>query len=222
VGVLTFTLMVTGSRSGFIGFVGSMGYFAWQSRHRVVLGLVGIVLLAGLIVALPEQYQERYATITQSQLDGSSSARLQVWGKGLRMIRDRPLTGVGVDCFGAANAYGYSTGRRSWLESHSLYIQVPAEMGLIGAFAFFSFMFAFLRLNRRTARMLADDDDWSFEYALVQGMFAGYVALLFTGIFGHSMMRDTWYLYAALGLATQRIYLAERSRPAADGNHEPR
>jgi O-antigen ligase len=127
------------------------------------------------------------------------------------MVADRPLTGVGVHCFGAANAYTYSTGRPSWLESHSLYVQVPAEMGLIGAFAFFSFMFAFLRLNRRASRQLAgEDDDWDFERALIQGMFAGYVALLFTGIFGHSMMRETWYLYAALGLATLRIYVDAR------------
>jgi O-antigen ligase len=213
VALMVFTLILTGSRSAFIGFVGTLGYFAWHSRHRVALGIAGALLLVGIFSAMPEQYRGRYSTITQSELDASSMERIKVWKKGIHMILDRPLTGVGVHCFGTANAYFYSTGRRSWLESHSLYIQVPAEMGLIGAFAFFSFMFAFLRLNRRTAAQLEADEDpeaWSYERTLVNGMFAGYVALLFTGIFGHSMMRETWYVYAALGLATLRIYLAER------------
>ena len=159
---------------------------------------------------MPDQYKDRYSSITRGTSEGTGSERVKVWKKGMHMFIDRPLTGVGVHCFGVANAYGYSVGRRRWLESHSLYVQVPAEMGLIGVFAFFSFMFEFLRLNRRVSRQLAsndDEDDWSFERSLIQGMFAGYVALLFSGIFGHSMMRETWYLYAALGLATIRIYL---------------
>jgi probable O-glycosylation ligase (exosortase A-associated) len=210
-GLMVFTLILTGSRSAFIGFIASFGYFAWQSRHRVLFMIAGVLMVAGLFAVMPEQYKGRYSTITRSELDGSSMERIKVWKKGMQMVADRPLTGVGVHCFGAANAYTYSTGRPSWLESHSLYVQVPAEMGLIGAFAFFSFMFAFLRLNRRASRQLADeDDDWDFERALIQGMFAGYVALLFTGIFGHSMMRETWYLYAALGLATLRIYVDAR------------
>lgn len=214
-GLMIFTLILTGSRSAFIGFIGSLGYFAWQSRHRVALGLAGIVLVAGLFAVMPDQYKGRYATITEGDLDTSSMERIKVWKKGLHMVIDRPLTGVGVHCFGTANAYFYSPGRPSWLESHSLYVQVPAEMGLIGAFAFFSFMFAFLRLNRKTMRALEadeDPDEWAFERALVQGMFVGYVALLFTGIFGHSMMRETWYVYAALGLATLRIYVRHRPR----------
>lgn len=212
-----FTLILTGSRSAFIGFVGVLGYFAWQSRHRIVLSIVGVVLIAGLFAVMPEQYKERYSSISQglkeSGGEGTGNERLKLWKKGMNMFVDRPLTGVGVKCFAAANAYFYSTGRAQWIESHSLYVQVLAEMGLVGALAFFSFMYSFLRLNRKTAKQLEADDDpdeWAFEHTLLQAMFAGYVALLFTGVFGHSMMRSTWYVYAALGLATLRIYLQHR------------
>ena len=95
----------------------------------------------------------------------------------------------------------------------ALSLQEVARDGLVGAAAFFSFMFSFLRLNRKVARQLEGDDDpdeWAFEHTLLQAIFAGYVALLFTGIFGHSMMRSTWYIYAALGLATLRVYLQHR------------
>ena len=36
-------------------------------------------------------------------------------------------------------------------------------------------------------------------------LFAGFVVLVVSGIFGHSLYRRTWYLYAGLGLALWRI-----------------
>jgi O-antigen ligase len=212
-GIMVTALILTGSRSGFIGFIAGLGYLAWGSRHRLALGLAGIVLVAGLFAVMPEQYQERYASITRGTQEGTGSERVKLWKKVLRMFVDHPVTGVGINCFTPANAYFYSTGRPQWIESHSLYIQVMSEMGLIGVAGFFSFLVVFMRLNRKTAAMLEADDDpdeWTYERALLQGMFAGFVALLFTGIFGHSMMRDTWYLYAALGLVVARLYLQAR------------
>lgn len=218
-GLLTVTLVMTGSRSALLGFIGAMSYFWWKSRHRLVLGVVGVILGAGMFIALPEQYQGRYSTITSGELDGSSMERVKVWTKGLKMFAEHPVTGVGVNCFGTANAYGYSSGpRASWLESHSLYVQVLAEMGVIGAFAFFSYMLSFFRLNRDAARKLADEgDEWEFELTLLNGMFAAFIALMFTGVFGHSLMRDTWYMYPALGLATLRIYLDSRAAQSESG-----
>ena len=204
-----YTMVSTGSRSAVIGFLGGLSYFWWHSKHKVVWAAVGIVLLAGGFLALPAQYQGRYSTITQGELDGSSQERVKVWTKGLKMVADRPLTGIGLNCFATANAYGYSSGpRASWLESHSLYIQVAAEIGLFGFYAVFSFILEGLRLNRRVARALLEDPkDWAFEQALITAIFAGTICLLFTGIFGHSLMRRTWYVYAALGLATLRLYI---------------
>lgn len=212
------TLVLTGSRSGLIGFLGAMTYLWWLSKHRILFAMLGIAIAAGGFFALPEQYQGRYATITQGSLDGSSQERLKVWTKGLHMFIARPITGVGIHNFGTANAEAFSGGgRQSWLESHSLYVQVPAEMGLVGVIAFFSFMFEFFRVNRRTDRKLStDEEDWEFEIALLKGMFSGLIALLFTGIFGHSLMRDTWYVYAALALAISRIHTQLRDERERD------
>lgn len=207
--LFAFTLATTGSRSGLVGFMAAVGYLVWTSRHRLVLGVAAFVVLSVAYVLLPDQYQTRYSTMAQSTLDGSSQERLKVWGKGLRMVVDRPITGVGVNAFQTANAFGYSGGaRRSWLESHSLYVQVPAEMGLLGAFAFFGLLYEMMRTNRRLrSRLVGDEDTWRLESLVLKGMFAGAIALLFTGIWGHSMMRYTWYVFAALCVALSRIYV---------------
>jgi O-antigen ligase len=218
-GLLLVTLVLTGSRSGVLGFLASMGYLVWNSRHRLILAMLGIVLAAGAFTLLPEQYKGRYNTMTQSKLDGSSSERINVWKKGLRMVVDRPLTGVGIHCFGTANALSYSSGpKASYLESHSLYVQIPAELGLIGAVAFFGYLAFAMRFNRRLRTALQEGEDpesWALERVVLRAMNAGFVALLITGVFGHSLMRITWYIYPAMALSVARVYLIRSGQSAA-------
>jgi putative inorganic carbon (hco3(-)) transporter len=206
--LMTVTLSITGSRSGLLGFLAGLGVIWWRSRNRFLTALLGIAILGGGALVLPQQYKTRYATIGHSQLDDSSKTRLQLWKRGVRMVIDRPLTGVGIGCFSAANWIAYSPPNDpSYLVSHSLYVQVPSELGLIGAVVFLLFMLEVFRLNRRTAAGLRrDDSSWWFESTLLLGMIAGLVALLVTGIFGDNFMRHTWYVYAALGAAVARIH----------------
>lgn len=208
-GLLLLTLVFTGSRSALLGFIASMGFFSWRSRHRVVFAIVGAVMLVGGFFLLPQQYKGRYETMAQGKLDDSSSLRLVIWGAGLRMMVDRPISGVGINCYGIANGMQYAPpGRNNWMEAHSLYVQVPAEIGFFGAIVFFWFLFEYLRQNRRAAKAMVEEGDrWRFEKILLDALFAGTLALLVTGVFGHSLTRRTWYVYAALSQATLRVYL---------------
>jgi O-antigen ligase len=156
---------------------------------------------------MPDQYKMRYGSMTHKELDGSTQGRVEAWLTGLQMVADRPVFGVGAGCFGTAHAAAYSHGlRKNWLESHSIYIQVITELGIVGAIAFFGFMVQFLKLNRRVARALAARGAaWRWESMLVLSMFVGFAVLIVSGFFGHSLYRRTWYLYAALGLAVWRM-----------------
>lgn len=217
-GLMLTTMALTGSRSAMLGFLAGMIYLWSTSRRKVLYGTLGLIFIVGGFVALPGQYKGRYETITSNKLDESSSERLRVWRTGASMIAHRPLTGVGIGCFGTANALAFGGGSghmASYLESHNLYVQVPSEMGVLGAIAFFGFIIELMRLNRRTARALqASGQDWALEMMILKGMFTGIVVLLVTGMFGHSLMRHTWYLFAALGLSAARIYLASTPNPS--------
>lgn len=212
--VLSVSLNLTGSRSGLLGFLAMLAFLWAKTRNRLVIGLVGALLLVGGFSILPDQYKTRYSTITAEERDASSQARIRVWKKGLQMVADRPLTGVGINCFGAANALGYSSqGQHSWLQSHSLYVQVPAEIGLIGAVLFFSFLFELLRSAKLSRQgLLRRRDEFWFEETTLRGLTAGLIALLVTGIFGHSLMRETWYLYGAIIVATLRMQTQSHSK----------
>ena len=109
------TMAVTGSRASLLGFLGGVACLCWMSRRRVLLGTLGILLLVAGFAILPDQYQTRYSTITNQALDGSSQGRLSTWLAGVRMVMDRPVFGVGINCFGTAHAANYSSGGRAQL-----------------------------------------------------------------------------------------------------------
>jgi probable O-glycosylation ligase (exosortase A-associated) len=206
--LLLVTQVLTGSRGALLGLLAALGWLWWTSRLRLALLFVGLPVLVAGYFALPDQYKQRYASITHNEMDESSQGRIRAWTAGLHMVVDRPLFGVGIHCFGIAHATGFSAGRKSWLEAHNLYIQVLAELGLVGAVAFFAFLYGMLRLNRDTARQLrAMRPDWHFELNILNALFAGYAVLLISGIFGHSLLRVTWYLYGGIGLVILRLHL---------------
>src|SRR5262245_25711984 len=164
-GTCVTAMVLTGSRASLLGCIAGLIVIWWRSRRRVLGAAVGVIGLCAMFVLMPQQYKTRYETVTHSHLDGSSHYRLVTWMTGLSMVADRPLFGVGAGCFGAARAEAYSSGlHRSYIESHSLYIQVLAELGIVGAFCFFSFCRRFMKLNRETAAVLrADPARWRWE-----------------------------------------------------------
>jgi probable O-glycosylation ligase (exosortase A-associated) len=211
-GTCVTAMVLTGSRASLLGCVAGLIVIWWGSRRRALGAVVGVIGLCAMFVLMPQQYKTRYETVAQSHLDGSSHYRLITWMTGLSMVADRPLFGVGAGCFGAARAESYSSGlHRSYIESHSLYIQVLAELGIVGAFCFFTFCRRFMRQNREAAALLrADRARWRWEEALAQALFTGFIVLFVSGVFGHSLFRRTWYIYAALGLVLARLAFAER------------
>ena len=111
--------------------------------------LIAILAVIGMTLAISPALQERFGrftklgtvTVSFENLDLLLSRRLTLWDTGLNMIRERPLTGVGVGAF--ATAYdNYSTipddvfrgrqARQKPHHAHQLYIGMAAETGLPG------------------------------------------------------------------------------------------
>lgn len=204
-------IVLTGSRASILGLTAGSAFLCWRSRHRVLALTMLLCLAIAGYAAMPKQYQSRYASIVKK----SSRGREVMWFDGLKMLLDRPFFGVGINCYGTARGVKYAATPGDYMNAHSLYFQVIGELGLVGAVAFFSFLVEMLRMNRRTARTIARErPSWSFERIILDAIFAGLVALLISGIFGHSLLRRTWYVYAALGLAIFRIQ-AQSGRPEA-------
>ncbi len=192
------TLIITGSRSGVLTMIGVFLAYAWFSKKRVAYIIVIILFATASWFALPGQYKERYGSIVSSNVDGSSQGRLDAWKAGLQMFIEKPVFGVGIGVFAPA----YHDRGGVYLNSHSLYIETISTTGAAGTFFWGLLIFRMIKLLKGTKNRMTNNREMTIDlgvyrkacYAILVGLFIG-------GVFGHILLRDTWYIVAGLVIA---------------------
>jgi len=211
-------VIFTASRAGAVALGTVVLYLVLHSRRRMLaLGLAAAVV-ASVWLAMPQANRERILSIGHYDQDDSALGRLDAWAAGTRMFADRPLLGVGIGGFREAHWDLYSSPYSpSYLDSHSLFFQVLAEIGLLGLLAFISFIALVVRSQVRARRALRRlGATGSHAYYMLVALGGGLLSMLVGGIFGHNLFRFTYYLIAALTL----VYLRIASSWQADSSTE--
>ena len=101
-----------------------------------------------------EPLTETYPGITIEDAYRIQLLSIDAWKAGLHMFVHNPLTGVGVDCFPYAYGSGEFSSRSSYLRPHNMYVQIIAELGIVGLLAFGAFIIYVLRENIRLRKRL--------------------------------------------------------------------
>jgi putative inorganic carbon (HCO3(-)) transporter len=227
--ILVYALLGTYSRGGFVALVAVFIMIILERRARPTLVLL-VIISAMLIVALfPANYTERVQSLliltpdtSLSTLyeDSSFRGRFAELRAGLRMFAEYPILGVGVGNY----KFNYQTYARKLnietrvevREAHSLYIEILAETGLIGAAAvtvLFGTLLLGLARVRDKMRKQNRFRDWIPWLASIQISITAY---LVSSLFLHGdYIRYLWILVA---LGTAALYLTrtliETSQPS--------
>ena len=141
-------LVYTWSRGSWLGFIfACLVLFIIINKKSMVVYL-GVALLVPFAPAvLPETIIERFTSIG-NVMDSSTSYRVSIWQGTVNMIKDHLLEGIGVgrEPFKLVYPAYALSGIESAPHSHSLYLQICAESGLIGLVIFACVIFFFLQL----------------------------------------------------------------------------
>jgi O-antigen ligase len=203
-----FALLFTQSRGAYLGIL-LFGVFSAVLINRKLLIVIAVLVLTGPIW-LPAQVVDRVTnTFTEQEegLDRSSESRLMFWEAGWNMFKESPIYGHGFRSF---NELVYQRGvadqKRS---SHSLYIQLMAEAGLIGIG---SLLFLFYSLSRIAWRLRQESDD-PFVRAFAEGYIGCMVSVAVVNIFGVRFYNygTVSYFWACTAVLLRYRYLHERS-----------
>lgn len=194
-------LVLTGSRTGFISLCALGLLYSVRRKGWPVFLLMAALCIALLWAVIPQNYKDRYKSVSDRDKDESYQSRLLSWEGGWRMFLHNPLTGVGVGNYTDANGGRYwpGPGRKHWLNAHSLYFKVLGEMGLLGIVTFGWFVYTSLSYAQRLRKQLLKFPDWPGEVRhFPQAAWITLVLLLFAGYSSHNLYRQTWFMLAAL------------------------
>jgi probable O-glycosylation ligase (exosortase A-associated) len=208
------TLVLTGSRTGFMCLLVLMTVFTLTRKKAILIAPVMAILVVGIWTAMPAEYKTRYTTVENLKDDESYQNRIISWKSGLHMFEDYPLTGVGIGNFPYANGEKYwpiKNGIRVWLQPHSLYVQLIAETGLLGTVAWLTLLFSMIYTCWRLRRESRDTDmpGWLKHFPGAVGFCI--FGLLICGYSAHLLYRHTWYELAAMTAAMALILEREKA-----------
>ena len=155
--VCVMIILLTGSRGGFIALsVVVIMLFFEQTKiisktYKIIITLAIITIVYGgstidfTRLETIRQIGEDYNVVDET-------GRLEIWKKGLGLMMNNPLTGVGVSCF--SEAIGKERSERGlqerWQAPHNSLIEIGAETGILGLLFFVLISINTLRIFGRT------------------------------------------------------------------------
>ena len=200
-------IVASGSRGGFLGFAAMvvvLGIFAL--RQRPAAAIVGLFVVICSLPLVPSQYWRRIASITDESKDDvqSSQARKRLFAESFQAFMENPLTGVGAGQFKDWNP---SKRVEAWHESHNVWLQLGAELGIAGLaiflFLVFRAFYAVSQTRRLVARLRQRDvigtDEAVTANAYAAAMTASLVGWVVCSMF--SSVAYSWTFYYLLALA---------------------
>jgi O-antigen ligase len=232
-GLILGGIVLTFSRGAFVTLAAMMVIIVFLRYVRPVQALGGAALLVlAIIVALPE-YVERVSTVGNlsnlaSRGDGAIEADGSLRGRFAQNIAaivvflEHPILGVGPGQFAKfySKKYGNEVGTKRLISNrraHNLYLEIAADMGIIGLTAFMMiplFIVRQLWQLRRRLRTIRPDLA-HLATAILLGIFGYFGTATFLQL---SYQRYYWFLIALAGAAI-RILGVELAASSPPKNH---
>lgn len=176
-------------------------------RWRRWLSVLAALTLVTAVVVLPRglaMTRSEVASLLRPDRDAGMAMRWEVWRETLRMVRDRPLTGVGLGAYDdvAYTRYGTSGDphffRNGW-HAHNLPLHLAAETGLLGVLAWGYLWLAVLRFLWRCWR--TGDATQRLQASVGLGVVTAFFILSLTEVLIAARVHASLRMSLTLGLA---------------------
>lgn len=217
--VFLFALAQTDSQAGLVALTVALALavvLGGRARAIITVGALAFVLAA---VAYYTFVTDPVAIQTISSQDNVGS-RETLWSVASQVVRDHPVAGVGAGNFVVVEPeYTLSNIDLPRVDlvvrpelAHNSYLQVLAELGVIGLAAFLTVIARSLQLARRAAHTFARGGDYELDM-LSRGFLIGTAAMLVAYFFATNQYEKQLWLLLAAGPALLSVAL--RAHPSA-------
>jgi len=196
-------LIVTFSRSGLIGFFAMILTVVLKSKKKIKAVIIGLVCILILISILPSYVWERFQ---MTKLDGprddrtvqSTLTRYYLIKAAWEMFLANPVLGVGVGNFYWECRNYEPVGPR---RAHTTYLEVLAELGIIGLILFIGILF----FSLKTLNKIITENTALGNYAY--GLYIGLVGFLVAALFLHAQQEKVLWVTVFMSVALENIWV---------------
>lgn len=201
--VLTLAVILCLARTASIGAwlglgVGLSAMSWWRTAlpRRAVAVLTAALVMTGAFLVTTGQLSRVFSTSDVGKQD-----RWAMWQSALRMMKDRPILGQGVNTFMANYLRYWVGGQQQPRYAHNCYLQMGAEAGVVGLGAFLWLCWCLVGLWRRAMRWMLSKDPPDF---LLMGWAAGLAAFLAQAAVDTNFysLRQAFLFWTLAGIAT--------------------
>ena len=206
-------ILLTSSRGGMVAFIIVAAMLLLLKTHTVRFALKAAIIAISLVfINVSPVDTERFMTLLNLEDDYNiqdETGRMEIWKIGARAIRDNPLTGVGVGCYGEAvgrdrEARGASTLR--WQAPHNSVVQIGTETGIIGLALFLLLSFNVVRiLNRARKKAIQKKLIKIGEMGII-----GFTGLFISGFFLSHAYSFYFAFYFVISAVVSQLLLKEK------------
>jgi O-antigen ligase len=172
----------------------------WRARATIVTLLVAFAAVGYFTAIATPQARER---VTEA---GNGTGRTDLWTIGVRMVKDKPLIGVGAGNFSTVSVHyllqpGALTRSDFIVDTpkvaHNTYLEILAETGIVGFSLFVTILLLCISYGIAAVRNFSTLGDRRME-ALAQAMLVALFGLLAADFFGSEQFQKILWLLLAL------------------------
>jgi probable O-glycosylation ligase (exosortase A-associated) len=221
---VTFGILGTFSRGGFIGLAIMAGYLWWKSPRRftLVLGMVAVIVPA--IYLMPPSWYERMGTLKDASSQTTFQTRYDAWTVNFNIAVRRPLTGGGFNASQDSDTYrAYSYGRSMYADAktgqtgghaaHSIYFEVLGDHGFLGFGIYFAFLFSALGLLRRVRKSAKTIPAMMWIAELATMIQVSWLAFFVSGAALSMAYYDLVFLFVGITMTLDRLVKDFKKNP---------
>jgi O-antigen ligase len=204
-------VIMAASRGGFLGLFCALLFIVWRSPRRIRNFVLMAAFLVPLVLIVPSSPVRRFLHPDYGDVQGKDT-RLELWRAGMQMIRQNPLTGVGLGNF--KRLVTQYEGSDVDLEkiAHNTYIEIAAEMGIPSLLVFLCILFAAYRTLSRVHKNAANP---SFYFTVATAMQAGLVGCVVSIMFiSCEKQKFLWFLVFLVPCLESLAFAAEPEKIA--------
>jgi O-antigen ligase len=208
------------SRGGFVGLCAVFLYCLAKSPRKWVGIVVITLVLAAVVPFVGPSYWEEIATIGDTS-EGTADLRMEIWRIGIRMWQANPVFGVGSGNFpwmvgryqASDQLEKYDRDFGGSIIAHSLWVELLAELGTMGALVLLLLLW---RMWADLRRVIRQGDGGKELRCYADAVTCATLACLVNGVFLSLLYYSYLWLFIALGSAIGQ--LSRRAEPSAGGD----